>query len=44
MGPQALSTGSGQLKEGFEAQFIALAKNPLDDIEALVHPDNITHM
>jgi imidazolonepropionase-like amidohydrolase len=42
LGPRAPSTGSGQPKEEFEADFIAVAKKPLGDIEVLVNPVNIT--
>lgn len=38
-GPKA-----GQLKPGFDADFIAVASNPLDDIDVLTEPDNITHV
>jgi imidazolonepropionase-like amidohydrolase len=34
----------GQLKEGYVADIIAIAKNPLDDIEVLTKPSNITHV
>ncbi|KEF51119.1 uncharacterized protein A1O9_12842 [Exophiala aquamarina CBS 119918] len=42
LGPQAPL--SGELKEGYDADFIAVAGNPLDDIEILTMPDNITHV
>ncbi|KAL0944307.1 amidohydrolase [Colletotrichum truncatum] len=35
---------SGQLKEGYDADLIAVAKNPLEDIEILTKQDNITHV
>ncbi|WDK11655.1 amidohydrolase [Colletotrichum graminicola] len=35
---------SRQLKEGYEADLISVAKNPLDDIEVLVKKENITHV
>ncbi|WQF80188.1 Putative metal-dependent hydrolase, composite domain superfamily [Colletotrichum destructivum] len=35
---------SGQLKEGYDADLIAVAKNPLNDIEVLVKKENITHV
>ncbi|KAK1967371.1 amidohydrolase [Colletotrichum sublineola] len=35
---------SGQLKEGYDADLIAVAKNPLDDIEVLVRKENVTHV
>lgn len=39
IGPQAPK--SGQVKEGFDADFIALEENPLDDIEVLANPEKI---
>lgn len=42
LGPQAPE--SGQLKEGYDADFIALSGNPIENIELLAHPDNITHV
>lgn len=42
LGPQAPK--SGQLKEGFDADFIALFGNPLGDIEILAEPENVTHV
>ncbi|EED21009.1 conserved hypothetical protein [Talaromyces stipitatus ATCC 10500] len=35
---------SGQLKEGYGADVIAVASNPLDDIKVLGEPKNITHV
>lgn len=35
---------SGQLKEGYDADIIAVNGNPLDDIEILTNPRNITHV
>jgi imidazolonepropionase-like amidohydrolase len=35
---------SGQLKEGYDADLIALLHNPLDDIELLSSGDNVTHV
>ncbi|OHW97200.1 amidohydrolase [Colletotrichum incanum] len=35
---------SGQLKEGYDADLIAVAENPLVDIEVLVKKENITHV
>ncbi|KAF6821504.1 amidohydrolase [Colletotrichum sojae] len=35
---------SGQLKVGYDADLIAVAKNPLDDIEILSKKENITHV
>ena len=42
LGPQAPL--SGQLKPGYNADFIALSSNPLDDIEVLAEPRNVTHV
>jgi imidazolonepropionase-like amidohydrolase len=42
LGPRAPL--SGELREGFDADFIALARNPLDDIEILTNSENITHV
>lgn len=38
-GPQA-----GQLKEGFDADFIVVSKNPLHDVDVLTNQENITHV
>jgi imidazolonepropionase-like amidohydrolase len=35
---------SGQLKEGYDADIIAVSKNPLKDIGVLAKPDNVTHV
>jgi imidazolonepropionase-like amidohydrolase len=35
---------SGQLKEGFDADLIALGKNPLEDIDVLSEPDKVRHV
>jgi imidazolonepropionase-like amidohydrolase len=35
---------SGQLKEGYDADFIALSENPIDDIKILAEPEQITHV
>ncbi|RFU75219.1 amidohydrolase [Trichoderma arundinaceum] len=35
---------SGQLKVGYDADIIAVAKNPLDDVRVLTDPKNITHV
>ncbi|KAL3419318.1 amidohydrolase [Phlyctema vagabunda] len=35
---------SGQLKEGYDADLIAVAVNPLQDIKLMSEPDNITHV
>lgn len=42
LGPQA--PRSGMLKVGYDADFIALEKNPLEDIGVLAKPDKITHV
>ena len=42
LGPQAPK--SGQLKVGYDADFIAVAENPLEDIEVLKQPSKITHV
>lgn len=42
LGPQAPL--SGQLKEGYDADFIAVTSSPLDDISVLIDPKNITHI
>lgn len=46
-GPQSLgpkAPKSGLLKEGFDADFIGLDKNPLEDIETLGDAKNIIHV
>ena len=35
---------SGQIREGFDADVIALSKNPLDEIEVLSKAENVTHV
>jgi imidazolonepropionase-like amidohydrolase len=40
LGPQAPL--SGQLRDGYDADIIAVAKNPVSDIEVLANPDNVT--
>ncbi|KAG6016734.1 hypothetical protein E4U54_000494 [Claviceps lovelessii] len=40
----ALAPLSGQLKAGFDADIIAIRKNPLEDIKVLTEADNITHV
>ena len=35
---------SGQIKEGFDADLIALSANPLDNIEVISKPDSVTHV
>ncbi|KAK5193198.1 hypothetical protein LTR99_006748 [Exophiala xenobiotica] len=35
---------SGQLKAGYDADFIAVSSSPLEDIDVLVNPKNITHV
>lgn len=42
LGPQAPK--SGQLKEDYDADFIVLTDNPIDDIEILADPSNVTHV
>ena len=42
LGPQAPL--SGQLKEDYDADFIALSANPLEDISILADPQNVTHV
>ena len=42
LGPMAPK--SGQIKESYDADVIALSKNPLDDITVLKDPRNITHV
>lgn len=42
LGPQAPK--SGMLKEGYDADFIALASSPVEDIEVLAKPGKITHV
>jgi imidazolonepropionase-like amidohydrolase len=42
LGPQA--PHSGQLREGYDADLIALTSNPLDDIDVFADPRNVTHV
>jgi imidazolonepropionase-like amidohydrolase len=35
---------SGQLREGYDADIIALSKNPLEDVGILTGPDHVTHV
>jgi imidazolonepropionase-like amidohydrolase len=42
LGPQAPL--SGQLKEGYDADLIALSSNPLDDIDIFSDAENVTHV
>jgi len=42
LGPQA--PRSGQLAAGFDADLIAVAASPLEDIGVLGHPELITHV
>lgn len=48
MGPLTLGTKwrplSGQIKAGYDADLIAVLGNPLEEIEILSKPDNITHV
>ena len=40
LGPQAPK--SGELKAGYDADILALSRNPLTDISLLANPENIT--
>ncbi len=42
LGPQAPK--SGQLKEGYDADILAVVKNPLQDLSVLTNPANITEI
>ncbi|KAK4501375.1 hypothetical protein PRZ48_007183 [Zasmidium cellare] len=42
LGPQAPL--SGQLRKGYDADFIAVESNPLDDISILADSSNVTHI
>ena len=42
LGPQAPM--SGQVKEGYDADLIAMEKNPLEDIDLVSDPSNIKHV
>jgi imidazolonepropionase-like amidohydrolase len=42
LGPQAPT--SGLLAEGHDADIIAVASNPLDDVSVLAHPASISHV
>lgn len=42
LGPQ--KPASGMLEEGYDADIIAVSENPLDDIDVLSKPSNITHV
>lgn len=42
IGPQAPL--SGQLREGYEADMIALTHNPLDDVKVLADANNVSHV
>ncbi|KAG6030101.1 hypothetical protein E4U41_000205 [Claviceps citrina] len=47
VGPETLgrlAPLSGQLREGFDADLIAVRKNPLEDIHVLADVENITHV
>lgn len=39
MGPQA--PRSGQLREGYDADILAVAKNPVQDLSVLTNPANV---
>lgn len=48
-GPETLGIGfqaplSGQLKQGYDADLIALSQNPLEDISLLAKPSSISHV
>jgi imidazolonepropionase-like amidohydrolase len=42
LGPQA--PRSGQLRPGFDADLLALGRNPLEDLAVLANPEEITHV
>jgi imidazolonepropionase-like amidohydrolase len=42
LGPQA--SRSGLLAEGYDADVIAVASSPLDDVSILADPENVTHV
>ena len=42
LGPQAPQ--SGQLKEGYDADFLALSRSPLNDIKVFLDVANVTHV
>lgn len=42
LGPQA--PRAGQLREGYDADFIVVKESPLDDVDVLTDPSNITHV
>ncbi|MGA7966957.1 MAG: amidohydrolase family protein [Gammaproteobacteria bacterium] len=42
LGPQAPK--AGRLEVGWDADLCALSRNPIDDIEVLSRPDNVTHV
>lgn len=42
LGPQAPL--SGQLKAGYDADFIALSEDPVKNIKILAEPEKITHV
>ncbi|KAG4429184.1 hypothetical protein IFR05_015338 [Cadophora sp. M221] len=48
MGPETLGANfaktSGQLKEGYDADVIAISGNPLDDIKLLAEARNVSHV
>lgn len=43
LGPK-MAPLSGQICEGYDADIIAVAENPLDDIEVLGQVENVTHV
>ncbi|KAK3943828.1 hypothetical protein QBC46DRAFT_446607 [Diplogelasinospora grovesii] len=40
----SMAKKAGQLKVGYDADIIAISANPVEDIEVLTKPDNITHV
>ena len=42
LGPQA--PRSGRLEPGYDADVIAVAQNPADDVDVLAEPANVTHV
>jgi imidazolonepropionase-like amidohydrolase len=42
LGPQAPL--SGMLKKGYDADFIALSEDPVENIKILAEPEKITHV
>ena len=44
LGALGMAPRTGVLRAGFDADVIALTRNPLDDISVLAFPGNITHV